>query len=77
MKKNIILLFVSIMLMSGIVLGTAKSNKSHKGKVGKDGVTINCVYCHKSAGIPKKKGLDPGSFKKGPFCYTGDCHQKK
>lgn len=77
MKRRIILAFAAAMFMSAVVWGGAKTNKSHKGKTGADGAKISCVYCHKTAGIPKKKLENPPSTAKGPFCSTGDCHQKK
>ena len=73
--KNAILAGVSAMfLVSGLAFGNVTLNKQHKGKTGLDGDKINCVYCHKKAEIPKKKGQDMAKLKKTKFCKGSGCH---
>ncbi len=76
MKKLFMAIMVVLMTVSVMVLANPKMNKSHVGKKGKGEAKINCVYCHKTAGIAKKKGQDVEAHKKNALCAIGKCHAK-
>jgi hypothetical protein len=74
MKRAILpVIFVSIFIAT-MLSANGKTNKSHLSMKGKDGAKINCVYCHKTAKIPKKKGQDVKKYESSPFCGGKGCH---
>ncbi len=74
MQKIIIALSLMTLFASGAVLANGKTNKAHLKMTGKDKAKINCVYCHNTAGIPKKKGQDVEKFYKTAYCMGKGCH---
>ena len=75
MKKTIFAVTVALTLICTAIFANPAMNKSHKDLIGKGGAKVNCVYCHKTAGIVKEKGKsDVEQLKKGEFCAMKDCH---
>lgn len=73
MKKLLFILAIASMLIGTAIGADVLLNKKHKGLNGKDGDKVNCVYCHKKAGNPKKT-KEYEKYKKGPFCMIEGCH---
>ncbi|MCP4606082.1 MAG: hypothetical protein GY847_37155 [Proteobacteria bacterium] len=74
MKKLVLGVIVTILFAAAIVVGNPIINKKHSDKAGKDKAKVNCVYCHKKAAIPKKKGQDSAKLLKGEYCAIKGCH---
>ena len=74
MKKIIITIIFIILFISAVLGANSTMNKAHLKMAGKDGAKINCVYCHKEAKIPKKKGQDLEALCKTPHCAGKGCH---
>jgi hypothetical protein len=74
MKKIVFGLALATFLASSALLATPAFNKAHKGAKGLEGAKVNCVYCHKTAKIEKKKGQDLAKLKKTKYCAMKDCH---
>jgi len=73
MKKLIAGIALSAMFIGAVALASVDINKTHKGKSA-DGAKVNCVYCHKTAGMPKAKG-DVNAAKKNAACAKSGCHK--
>lgn len=72
-KRTIAITFIAFFI--GVFIGANPlMNKSHLKLKGKDGAKINCVYCHTTAKIPKKKGQDLDALYKTPYCAGKGCH---
>jgi hypothetical protein len=74
MKKTISALFLALTLIGTVIFANPVMHKSHKGLVVNETTKVNCVYCHKKAGIVKEKGNDIEKLKKTEFCATKECH---
>ena len=75
MKKSIFIIVLALTLICTVLFANPAMNKSHKGLLGAEGAKVNCVYCHKKAGIVKEKGkTDIEKAKKGALCAMKDCH---
>lgn len=74
MKKILLSIVFATMFVTSLISANGKMNKSHLGMKGKDDAKINCVYCHKTAKIAKKKGQDHKQFDSSPFCMGKGCH---
>lgn len=78
MKQIATSLVLAVFFISAMVFAMAKGpiKEGHKDKVGLDKAKINCVYCHKTAAIAKKKGQDTKKMvKESKYCAIKDCHQ--
>ena len=75
MKRYIAAIISITVLVGSFLAADPKMNKAHKGMT-KDGVKVNCNYCHKSPGnIPKKKGQDIKALYKTKTCAGEGCHK--
>ncbi len=74
MKHFILTIVIAAMLIAAVLNANPVIYKPHKGMTGKDSAKVNCVYCHKTASIPKVKGNDVEKLKKAPTCAMKDCH---
>jgi hypothetical protein len=74
MKKIFFFILLMSSFLATVVFSNVPFNKQHLGMTGVDKARINCVYCHKKAGIKKAKGLDVEQIKQGKYCKMGDCH---
>ena len=74
MKRILLTLIFGTMFATAILSANGKMNKAHLSMKGKDDVKINCVYCHKTAKIQKKKGQDLTQWDSSPFCAGKGCH---
>jgi hypothetical protein len=74
MKKALITLTFATMFITTLLFANGKMNKNHLNMKGKDDAKINCVYCHKTAKIPKKKGQDHTKHDSDPYCMGKGCH---
>jgi hypothetical protein len=72
MKNVLIIATLTTLFISALVYGSPKLNKIHKG-MDRDGVKINCAYCHKKAAIVKG-GKNYKQHQKGKFCAGSGCH---
>lgn len=73
MKYVIGIVSVTI-LASSLLSADPKMNKVHRGMM-RDGVKVNCNYCHKTPGnLPKKKGQDINALYKSKTCAGEGCH---
>jgi hypothetical protein len=66
------LLFIAAFTTVNLMANT-EIQKKHAGKK-KDGKAVGCAYCHTSAKIEKKKGLNLAALKKMPQCLGSGCH---
>lgn len=69
MKKFI---FIFILLVASGVYATNTIKLKHVDQQGRDGVAINCKYCHLIAGISKEKGTVNG---RGANYFCSGCHK--
>jgi len=85
MKKLILGAIMTTLFASAVVFSNPAMNKAHKGtKAGAKGdAKVNCIYCHKKAGLEKKKGVHVENMKARPlvfkfkqveFCKMSGCH---
>ncbi len=74
MKKRIIAIIFIAFFISAFIGANGLTNKAHLKLKGKDDAKINCVYCHNTAKIPKKKGQDLDALYKTPYCAGKGCH---
>ncbi len=74
MKKILLTLIFGTMFAATMLSANGKHNKAHLSMKGKDDAKINCVYCHKTAKIAKKKGQDLKQFDSSPYCSGKGCH---
>lgn len=74
MKKLLVFILLTSSFLATVVFSNVPLNKQHLGLTGVDKARINCVYCHKKAGIEKAKGSDVEKIKEGKYCKMGDCH---
>ena len=75
MKKSILIIVIALSLICTVIFANPTMNKAHKGLVVGEKTKVNCVYCHKKAGILKEKGkTDLEKAKKGELCAMKDCH---
>ncbi len=67
MKKLLVSAVVVVSMVAGsMALASPAIQKKHPGK--------DCAYCHVTAKVEKKKGLDCKKLQQGPNCAT--CHAK-
>ena len=74
MGKLIGTIILIAFFISAAIGANGQWNKAHLKMKGKDDAKINCVYCHKDAKIPKKKGQDLEALYKTPWCAGKGCH---
>ncbi|MCP4676058.1 MAG: hypothetical protein GY854_11240 [Deltaproteobacteria bacterium] len=85
MKKLILGAILATLFASAVVFSNPAMNKAHKGtKAGAKGdAKVNCVYCHKTAGLIKKRKAHVEDkkarpvvfkFKQVEFCKMSGCH---
>lgn len=74
MKKLLATLIFVTLFVASVLSANGKINKSHLAMKGKDDAKINCVYCHQTAKISKKKGHYTGQYDNSPFCSGKGCH---
>ena len=75
MKKTLFIVILALTLICTVIFANPATNKAHKGLVVGEKTKVNCVYCHKKAGILKEKGkADMETLKKGEFCAMKECH---
>ena len=74
MWKVLLALLSVFFMISSIAIADGASMKTHKTLKGKDDAKISCNYCHATAKIPKKKGLDKAALSKNPYCSNKGCH---
>jgi hypothetical protein len=74
MKKLLVAILFITMFASAVISANAPLNKTHLKMKGKGDAKINCVYCHNTAAIPKKKGQDKEALYKTPHCAGKGCH---
>lgn len=74
MQKVILGIFIAIMAAGGNLAADGKNNKAHLKLTGPNNEKINCVYCHTTLKIPKKKGADLNALYKTPGCAGAKCH---
>jgi hypothetical protein len=74
MKKLILTLAIVSMFVGGAAIANPGLNGKHAGK--KNGAdSVNCVYCHTKAGLPKTKGQDLAKLKStNGSCKAAGCH---
>jgi len=75
MKKMIVGMAVASLFVGSVLLASTDINKKHSGKSGLEGKKVNCMYCHKDAGVEKKGGQDKAALQKGKFCAVDGCHK--
>jgi hypothetical protein len=76
MKKIFVAIVLGALFACSLGFGNPAINGKHSGKKGKDGASVNCMYCHDAAkgAVPKAKGGDLAKLKAGPFCKIAGCH---
>jgi hypothetical protein len=73
MKKAFLGIVLVAMFVSTALFASVPINKKHKGKE-LNGAKVNCVYCHKTAGIAKEGGQDNKALQKKATCKSAGCH---
>ena len=74
MKQSIILLILALLFISTAVFADKKLNKDHLNMKTRDGDKVNCILCHKTAGIEKKKGAPYKHLYTTRYCNGSGCH---
>jgi hypothetical protein len=74
MKKLIFPILVIMMFISTIALADKTLNKQHINLKTRDGAKVNCILCHQTAGIPKKKGAPYKHLYTNRLCDGPGCH---
>ena len=75
MKKIFVGTVLALMFAAGTLSANGKINKAHLGLTGKDGAKVNCVYCHTTQKVAKKKGQDKAALYKNAGCAGAKCHK--
>jgi hypothetical protein len=77
MKKVFFGIIITAMLAGWNLAANGKNNKAHLKFTGQNNAKINCVYCHTTNKIQKKKGADLNALYKTPACAGEKCHPVK
>ena len=75
MKKILTITVLTILFAGNAIMANGTTNKPHRKLKGKADAKINCIYCHKTAGIEKKKGQDLNQLYRTDFCAGSACHK--
>ena len=74
MKKTIFPLILAMVFISTVVFADKKLNKDHLNMKTHGGDKVNCILCHKTAGIEKKKGAPYKHLYTTSYCNGSGCH---
>lgn len=76
MKRAIFLIppILVLIFISTSVFADKTLNKQHLNLKTRDGDKVNCILCHKKAGIEKKKGSPYKHLYNDRMCNGSGCH---